>query len=184
MEIKNTIDVIHKDTHCRNVLDMYQYWTNEAIKADLDSKRHNFSILISNIYYDFHLATVIRNCNAFLGSRLYIYGGRRYDKRGTVGTHHYERIEKIQSLDALPKDAMIIGIDNVPGAEPIETFEYPTDRHIVFAFGQEQVGLPDEFFHISEKILYIQQYGSVRSLNVGCASGIVMYDYCRKVVKI
>jgi tRNA G18 (ribose-2'-O)-methylase SpoU len=31
--------------------------------------------------------------------------------------------------------------------------------------------------------VYIKQYGSVRSLNVGTASGIAMYDYCNKVVQ-
>ena len=182
MSQNNTIDTIHRSDYIRkNVIDMYAYWNNEAIKADLDTKRHNFSVLISNIFYDFNLGSVIRNCNAFLGSRIYVYGARKYDKRATVGTYKYERIENIQTLDKLPSDAIIVGIDNVDGAEDIETFEYPKDRHIIFAFGQEQVGLPMEMAAACEKMLYIKQYGSVRSLNVGCASGIVMYDYCRKM---
>jgi tRNA G18 (ribose-2'-O)-methylase SpoU len=47
-------------------------------------------------------------------------------------------------------------------------------------FGQEQEGLTEELLARCEKITFIHQYGSVRSLNVGVASGIAMYDYCKK----
>jgi tRNA G18 (ribose-2'-O)-methylase SpoU len=49
-------------------------------------------------------------------------------------------------------------------------------------FGQEQVGIPKEVLDICHDKIYIQQYGSVRSLNVGTASGIAMYDYCSKTL--
>jgi tRNA G18 (ribose-2'-O)-methylase SpoU len=49
-------------------------------------------------------------------------------------------------------------------------------------FGQEQVGVPQELLEIANDTVYIAQYGSVRSLNVGTASGVVMYDYCAKTL--
>ena len=73
----------------RNIIDHYWYWKTEDIKADLDSKRHNFSILCSNLYNDFNIATVIRNSNAFLAKEVIVYGSKQYDRRGTVGTHNY-----------------------------------------------------------------------------------------------
>jgi tRNA G18 (ribose-2'-O)-methylase SpoU len=178
--VKNTIASMGKQEK-RNVIDIFHYFTNEQIKTVLDTKRHNFSILISNIFNDFNIGTVIRNSNAFLGKNIYIYGRRKYDKRGAVGMFSYEHIKFIKDLNELPKDVVIYGIDNIANAEPIETFKYPTDKHVIFAFGQEQVGLPDEVIPICQKLLYIKQYGSVRSLNVGTASGIVMYDYVRKL---
>ena len=179
MDVPNTIASI-QHTDRKNVIDHYAYWNTEQIKIDLNSKRHNFSLLLSNIFNDFNISTIIRNANAFLGQNIFVYGRKKFDRRGTVGTHIYENIINIKDLSLLPKDAMIIGIDNIERAEPIETFQYPTDRHIIFAFGQEQVGLPEEVIPICEKLLYIKQYGSVRSLNVGSASSIVMYDYCLK----
>ena len=77
---------------------------------------------------------------------------------------------------------MIVGIDNIDGAEPLETFEWPVDKHVVIVMGEESCGLTDEMLGLCDKLVYIKQYGSVRSLNVGAASGIAMYDYCRKVV--
>jgi tRNA G18 (ribose-2'-O)-methylase SpoU len=48
-------------------------------------------------------------------------------------------------------------------------------------FGQEQIGIPKKLLDLCDELVYIKQYGSVRSLNVGTASGIAMYDYCSKV---
>jgi len=55
--------------------------------------------------------------------------------------------------------------------------------HYAFVFGEENLGVDEELRKISSKVLYIKQYGSVRSLNVGCASAIVMYDYVSKLNK-
>jgi hypothetical protein len=41
-----------KNKDSRNVIDVYKYWKTEAIRADLDQKRHNFSVLITNQFHD------------------------------------------------------------------------------------------------------------------------------------
>jgi tRNA G18 (ribose-2'-O)-methylase SpoU len=172
-------------TEDRNIINYYHYWDTDAIKADLDTKRHNFSILCSNLYNDFNIATVIRNSNAFMAKDVYIYGSKRFDRRGTVGTHIYQNlkhVKDINALDEIPKDFVWIGMDNIGDATPVETFDWPKDKHVLICLGQEQVGLPQEIIDRCQKLVYIKQYGSVRSLNVGVASGIAMYDYVRKVV--
>ena len=175
----------------RNVIDHYHYWKHEAIIADLDAKRNNFTVLCSNLYNDFNIATVIRNSNAFLAKQVILYGSKQYDRRGTVGTHHYtnfihtktftELDERMKIIRQTYGTVKIIGIDNVPGATAIDTFEWNTNTHYVLAFGQEQVGLPAEILDICDAVLYIKQYGSVRSLNVGTASGIAMYALASNV---
>tara|TARA_Y100000310_G_scaffold247151_1_gene252684 strand:- start:669 stop:1214 length:546 start_codon:yes stop_codon:yes gene_type:complete len=167
----------------RNIIDYFAYWNVEAIKADLDKRRHNFSVLISNLYSDFNIGSVIRNANAFLAKEVIIYGKRKYDRRGTVGTYKYENLKFVKTSDDLEalSGSTIVGVDNLDNAVPIESFDWPEDKHVVMAFGQEQIGLPEEIIDICDHIVYITQYGSVRSLNVGCASAIAMYDYCRRV---
>lgn len=164
----------------RNIIDHYKYWTTDAIKADLDDKRNDFSILVSNQFHDFNLGTVIRNANAFMAKEVIVWGRKSYDKRGTVGTHHYINLKHVKFTDSLEFDCPVIGIDNVPEAEAIDNFVWP--KRVVLAFGQEDVGLPEEFRQLCQKYVYIRQFGSVRSLNVGTASGIIMYDYCRKTL--
>jgi tRNA G18 (ribose-2'-O)-methylase SpoU len=48
----------------------------------------------------------------------------------------------------------------------------------VMIFGQEQIGIPTEVLEMCDHVLYIPQYGSVRSINVGSASAIAMNAYC------
>jgi len=168
----------------RNVIDYYKYWETEAIRADLDTKRHNFSVLISNKFHDFNIGTVIRNSNAFMAQAVLIYGRRQFDKRGTVGAHHYQNINFLREIEEVvfPEDYCIVAIENDDDAVPVETFQWPKDRHVVMIFGQESEGVPPELLKIAQHKVYIKQYGSTRSLNVGCASAIAMYDYCRKVI--
>ena len=63
----------------RNIIDHYHYWKHEAILADLDSRANNFSIICSNLYNDFNIATCIRNANAFLAKRVFVYAAEHSD---------------------------------------------------------------------------------------------------------
>ena len=169
----------------RNVIDHYKYWKTEAIKADLERKRcqrvNNFSVLCCNWQNDFNIGGVIRNANAFLASQIFIYGRKRYDKRGAVGTHHYENfsfVKEITDLNEILEKYTVVAIDNVEGAQSIDSFEWPDNPLMVF--GQESIGVEPELLESADSIIYIPQYGSVRSLNVACASAVMMNDWCRK----
>lgn len=171
-----------------NVIDYYKEWEANAILGDLDTKRKNFTVLCSNIENDFNIATVIRNSNAFLANEVLIYGRKQYDRRGTVGTHNYTHFKHVKTIDNVldeiknlkseHNNLRIVGIDNVPNAQRIDTYAWPKHQHILMIFGQEKNGVPKELLDLCDDVLYIQQYGSVRSLNVGTASGIAMYSYC------
>lgn len=165
----------------RNVVDMYKYWKDDAIRAALDKKRHNFSVLITNDFHDFNIGSVIRNANAFLAAKVYILGKKKFDPRGAVGTHHYENLVNIDSMDELPIGCFTVGFDDIPSAKPIEFYKWPDTQHVIMCFGQETVGLSKVVVDRCNAMVYITQYGSVRSLNVGVASGIGMYSYCSQI---
>ena len=93
---------------------------DEAIKADLDTKRHNFSILISNKLKDFLTSTVIRNANAFLAKEVIIYGRKKWDRRGAIGTHNYTNFKYVKTEEELSDaigDELVIGVDNINNAK-------------------------------------------------------------------
>ena len=181
--------IVQKET--RNVIDHYAYWRHEDIVADLDAKRNNFYVLCSNLYNDFNISTVIRNANAFLSKKVIVYGNRKFDRRGTVGTHHYTHFQHLEEKQGLidfledKKFHRIVGIDNVDGAIELPKYNWgfpQKNEDVLMIFGQEQVGIPQDLLDLCDDVVYIPQYGSVRSLNVGTASGIAMYDFCSKVV--
>ena len=176
-----------------NVIDYYKNWEVEAIRGDLDTKRNNFTVIASNLENDFNIATLIRNSNAFLSKEVWIYGRKQYDRRGAVGTQNYTNFKHVKEINDIHDELVnlrnsykngikIVGVDNVKNSFPLAQYAWPHHQHIVMIFGQEKNGIPQELLDICDDIVYIKQYGSVRSLNVGTASGIAMYDYCSKVV--
>ena len=72
-------------------------------------------------------------------------------------------------------DVPIIGIDNLPGAVPLETTKLP--GNCVLLFGQEGPGLSEEARAAAGMVCSIAQFGSTRSVNAGVASGIAMHHW-------
>ena len=176
----------------RNIIDHYAYWRDDAIRADLETKRYNYSVVCCNIGNDFNIATVIRNANAFLAKEVIIYGNKKYDRRGTVGTHHYTNFRHVKGIDDLNSyfeesiskyegKVELLGIDNICEAKDLNQFNFDPDVHYIMIFGQEQIGVPSDVLSMCDHVLYIPQYGSVRSINVGSASAVVMNSYCSAV---
>ena len=68
----------------------------------------------------------------------------------------------------------IIAVDNIKGATKLQEFIFP--KNPVLVFGAEGPGLSQEMLNIARSTIAIEQYGSTRSLNVGVASGIILYE--------
>lgn len=165
----------------KNVIDRFKYWETDAIKADLDTRRFNYSVICCNIQGDFNIGSVIRNANAFLAREVIIYGRKQWDRRGAVGTHNYtnfRHVREVEDLSALKSDGVFIGVDNVPSATAVDSFVWPTD-HFFLIFGEENSGIPLDIRGLCDRMIYIRQHGSVRSLNVGSAAAVTMYEYTR-----
>ena len=167
----------------RNVVDRYRYWSVEAIVADLDPRRHPFSVAIENWRHDRNIGTVVRTANAFLAAEVHIVGKRRWNRRGAMVTDRYQHVRHHPDVAALAGWAAvggvpILAIDNLPGAVPLETAELP--RACVLLFGQEGSGLTDEARAVADSVLSIAQFGSTRSINAGVAAGIAMHAWVRQ----
>ncbi len=130
----------------RNVVDRYRYWTMEAIVADLDTRRHDFHVAIENWQHDFNIGTIVRTANAFLAAEVHIVGKRRWNRRGAMVTDRYQHVRHHETPDALAthlheRGVGLMGVDNLPGSEHLETWEMP--RSVCFLFGQEGPGLSE-----------------------------------------
>jgi len=165
----------------RNVQDRFKDTPTEDIKSEMKRTSFPFSVCFENWQGDFNMATGIRNANAFNTREVFYLGNRKFDKRGAVGTYHYLDVTHLSSLEELRsmKDRYtLVGIDNVVGSVPITNYKYPENP--MFIFGEEGVGITADTLSLCTDIVEIPMYGSVRSLNCGTSSGIVMYDYTSK----
>ncbi|MEA2023446.1 MAG: RNA methyltransferase [Actinomycetota bacterium] len=170
----------------RNVIDRYRYWSQEAIIADLDLRRHPFHVAIENWQHDFNIGSIVRNANAFLAAGVHIVGKRRWNRRGAMVTDRYLRVEHHSTIAhlidwAADEGLPIIGIDILPGAVPIETTHLP--KRCILLFGQEGPGLSIEARDACDMVCSIAQFGSTRSINAGVASGIAMHIWIQQHVE-
>ena len=172
-----------RDGDRRNVVDRYRYWTVATIKADLDARRHPFHVAVENWEHDRNIGTVVRTANAFGAAAVHIVGRRRWNRRGAMMTDVYQHVRHHASVQdlaawAVAENLPLVGIDNLPGALPIETAELP--ERCVLLFGQEGPGLSEAAREAPTQVLSIAQFGSTRSINAGVAAGIAMHAWVRR----
>jgi tRNA(Leu) C34 or U34 (ribose-2'-O)-methylase TrmL len=167
------------------VRDEFKGMAPEEIKRALDERRHAFAVLLANVVYDINLGSIIRTANAFLAEEVLIYGRKKMDLRGAMGSYVYENIVHLPDLEALEVHAKergytVVCLEETEGALPLADFEWP--ERPLMVFGQEGPGVPEELRLRADRTVFIPQHGSIRSLNVGVAAGIAMYDWHSKRV--
>ncbi len=167
----------------RNVVDRYRYWRVEAIRADLDRRRHPYHVAVENWRHDPNIGAVVRNANAFLAAAVHVVGERRWNRRGAMMTEVYQHVVHHPTLAgfaawAAGRGLPLVGVDNLPGSRSILGAEIP--EACVLVFGQEGPGLSEEARTLVSAVLHIPQYGSTRSINAGAASAVAMVEWCRR----
>lgn len=167
----------------RNVVDAYRYWRREAIKGDIDKRRHSLHIAIENFENDANIGTVVRTANAFAVDTVHIVGRRRWNRRGAMVTDRYQHLRHHESVDKLiawaaEENLTVVAIDNTPGCVPLETAELP-ERSLLL-FGQEGPGVSAAAQDAALMTCSIAQFGSTRSINAGVAAGIAMHTWIRQ----
>ena len=168
----------------RNVIDRFKNMPDEEIKKELQRTAHPVAVCMEQWQGDFNISTLIRNANAFNVEKVFYFGRRRYDRRGTVGTHNYTDIQFLEDdyaqLEELSSRYTLVGIDNNVDRKTHKLGKFDWNilsKPPLMIFGEEGTGLTDQALKMCHVLIEIPQYGSVRSLNVGTASGLLLYDY-------
>lgn len=170
-------DLLAEGDH-RNVVDRYRYWTVSAIVADLDTRRAALHIAIENWEHDFNIGSIVRTANAFNVGAVHIVGRRRWNRRGAMVTDRYLNVHHHADVDGLLSamdGVRLVGVDNVEGSVPLET--YPLPPAVCLIFGSEGPGLSASTLAACSDVVAISQYGSTRSMNAGAAAAIAMYHW-------
>mgnify|MGYP003634002192 CR=1 FL=1 len=169
----------------RNVIDKYKNWSTASIKEDLKKNANPFAICMEHWKGDFNISTLIRNANAFNAKKVIYLGKKKFDRRGAVGSHHYIDFEHLSNgvndLTSLKEKYTFVAIDNnIPNTQKLSEFSWnKLEKPPLVFFGEEGVGLTKEVLNLCDYRVEIEQYGSVRSLNVGTSSGLVLYELSR-----
>ena len=160
-----------------NVINQYKEWTVAKIKEDLERKSFPYAVMMQHINGDFNISTFIRNGNAFGAREIFYWGKKKWDRRGAVGSHNYKQLTHLSSFEdiqSLKKGRRFIAIDNNIERDSKKLNDFTPMENDIYVFGEESCGIQKEVLDICDEFVYIPQWGSVRSVNVCTASGIIM----------
>lgn len=166
-----------------NVIDDYKFMLLDEIKFHLNEKRAEYTSVFINLEKDFNKAVGVRNHNAFAGKDIWFVGKKQWDRRGAVGTYHYEDVHHAANWEIFMEnkpDGPIICLENIGGPKQVSLLDFVLPKNAIFVYGEEKSGIPEYIIEDADYILSIPMWGSVRSLNVSVVSGIIMYEYRRQ----
>ena len=168
----------------RNLIDEYKGKSNEQVFDALDKKRTPLEIAIENVEHDFNIGSIVRTANSFNVKKVHIIGKKKYNRRGAMCTDKYLQIEHHSTIDDFlrtQKNRELIAIENnVDRAKPLSKKEFKPETTLIF--GSENNGITEELLKIAKDVRFIESFGSTRSVNVGVAAGIAMYEYARQTI--
>ena len=166
----------------RNLIDAYKGLTNEQIFDLLNKKRTPLEIAIENIEYDFNIGSIVRTANSFNVSKVHIIGKKKYNRRGAMCTDKYLEIihhPSIEEFLASQKNRELVAIENnTPRSTPLHDKKFTQSTTLIF--GSENSGISPELLEHASDVRFIESFGSTRSVNVGAAAAIAMYEYVRQ----
>jgi len=177
-------EVMENDT--RNLVDEYKGMSNEQIFDELSKKRNELEIAIENVNHDFNVGTIVRSANSFNASAVHIIGKKKYNRRGAMCTDKYLEIKywsewKDFIQDQRKRGREVVAIENnTPHATGLVNKKFVQKTTLVF--GSEGEGITRELLAEADDVRYIESFGSTRSVNVGVAAGIAMYEWARQCV--
>ena len=167
----------------RNVLDEFKNVDHDEIVARLDERGVSLEIAIENTLRDFNMGTIVRTANAFGVRTVHVIGRRQWNKRGAMMTDKYLSVVYHDTPEMFRKKMNEQGktlyvCENNVASVPLHKTQFPANA--VLVFGQEGPGISDDMLEYADHLVSIEQRGSTRSMNVGVAAGIAMYEWTRQ----
>ncbi|MDO4612429.1 MAG: TrmH family RNA methyltransferase [Candidatus Saccharibacteria bacterium] len=166
----------------RNLIDEYKGLSNEQVFDALDKKRSSLEVAIENVEHDFNIGTIVRNANSFNVAKVHIIGKKKYNRRGAMCTDKYLEIvhhPDLESFLSTQNGRELVAIENnTPRAAALNGKKFIQKTTLIF--GSENNGISKELLEAAADVRYIESFGSTRSVNVGVAAGIAMYEWARQ----
>lgn len=170
----------------RNLRDEYKGLPNEAVFDELAKKRSDLEVAIENVEHDFNVGTIVRSANNFNVAKVHIIGRHKYNRRGAMCTDKYLEVvywPDVESFyaDQKARNREVVAIENnTSRVQPLVNKKFIQATTLLF--GSEGGGLTEKILEKADDVREIESFGSTRSVNVGVAAGIAMYEWVRQCV--
>lgn len=165
----------------RNLIDIYKHMSVEDIKSTLQKSAIPFAFCMMQLESDFNIGTILRSANAFNFREGFYYGRKKFDRRGCVGVHNYTDFNYINDFDSLLKlknKYKFVALEKTNSSIDIRKYQWKENSMIII--GEERSGIPQNVLDISDDVVHIPMFGSVRSFNAASAASMCFFDIVGK----
>lgn len=168
-----------------NVADEFKHLALEELKTIASARQLPFAVALANISGDLNTGVMIRTACVLGAEKVFIFGRRKYDRRSTVGAHHYIDIlhqdcasaDNTFDWDTALHTIRVNGYTPVlieQNGQPLHQLDVSLYHPLCLVMGAEDCGIPEDV--CAKEVVYtIPQPGILRSLNVSTAAGIAMW---------
>lgn len=183
----------------KNVRTELQHLRDDQLRDVYIANMNPDKVCCLNLKGELNIGMIVRSAELFHMSGVVILGRRMYDKRTTVGMHHYIPIERmgatlgdhseeldlpliISLLEEWSKTYQLVFVEQ-GGISITEVTTLKQEKPWMLILGSEDEGIPSGILDASETLhalrISIPQLGLGRSFNVSHAFAIVAYEMVR-----
>ena len=187
-----------------NVRNEYQCLSPEEIQDVYKGKANDVIVACINLQLGTNMGLIVRTAGLFGVKRVVLLGRKRFDKRPSVGSHHYVPISSysashgyhdgvqldipkvIDAINSYSETHSLIFIEQTPTSVPLQLLNETLEQRgltkpPIFIAGTESTGIPQEILDAFPNVLriVISQSGVCRSHNIGIAISMVLWEYFR-----
>jgi tRNA G18 (ribose-2'-O)-methylase SpoU len=154
----------------------------QEVRDTLAPLRNDFSVAMVAPGNGFAIGAVIRVAHSYLAREVLVVGAGSWYPKASMGMQKYESVRRVEG----PRE-----LRQATAGRPLWIVEKDRARRslhevrafpagVVFVFGSERFGVPEDLVAMGDEVLGIPLYGVNHSLPVAVAAGIVMNEWARR----
>ena len=156
-----------------------------------NAEKTRLIIILDNVRSLNNIGSVFRTCDAFLIEKIYLCGITASPPHkdihktalGSTESVDWEYFKNISELlIELKKDNVHIwSVEQADKSKKLTNFNIDKDLKHALIFGNEIKGVSEEAINLSNEVIEIPQFGTKHSLNISVCSGILIWEFYKKL---
>lgn len=156
-----------------------------------NAEKTRLIIILDNVRSLNNVGSVFRTCDAFLIEKIYLCGITASPPHkdihktalGSTESVDWEYFKNISELlIELKKDNVHIwSVEQADKSKKLTNFNIDKDLKHALIFGNEVKGVSEEAINLSNEVIEIPQFGTKHSLNISVCSGILIWEFYKKL---
>ena len=156
-----------------------------------NAEKTRLIIIFDNVRSLNNIGSVFRTCDAFLIEKMYLCGITASPPHkdihktalGSTESVDWEYFKNISELlIELKKDNVHIwSVEQADKSKKLTNFNIDKDLKHALIFGNEVKGVSEEAINLSNEVIEIPQFGTKHSLNISVCSGILIWEFYKKL---